>query len=235
MKNTNLKNVLFLAPGYQYAMTVIDNLSRTLDQKGVPYNASKNSKNMYISTENVHVELSYSDPVKWTEDLFRGREAVFGKKELTDLAHQKFFSVLISRPRVSLQKYILYCYSNGQVAHDHPTPTAYIPEIKTVHFNPPMTVVLWTDGTKTLVKCQDGDIYSKETGLALCIAKKALGNMPNFNNVFKKWIPEEEGIDIPNIPAVYQSEEFGKLVESRIDRILKRFREKDERDKKGDK
>ena len=48
------------------------------------------------------------------------------------------------------------------------------------------------DGTKTTVKCQEGDVFSKETGLALCIAKKSLGNMPNFNNVFKKWIPEEE-------------------------------------------
>jgi hypothetical protein len=55
-----------------------------------------------------------------------------------------------------------------------------------------MTIVIWDDGTKTTVKCQEGDIFSKETGLALCIAKKSLGNMPNFNNVFKKWIPEEE-------------------------------------------
>jgi hypothetical protein len=55
-----------------------------------------------------------------------------------------------------------------------------------------MTIVIWDDGTKTIVKCQEGDTYSKETGLALCIAKKALGNMSNFNNVFKKWIPEEK-------------------------------------------
>ena len=63
--------------------------------------------------------------------------------------------------------------------------------IKNVIFNPPATVVMWEDGTKTVVKCQRGDTYSKETGLALCIAKKYLGNKGNFHEVFKKWIPEE--------------------------------------------
>ena len=65
------------------------------------------------------------------------------------------------------------------------------PEIENVIFNDPATVVMWSDGTKTVVKCQPGDTYSKETGLALCIAKKYLGNKGNFNEVFKQWIPEE--------------------------------------------
>lgn len=66
-------------------------------------------------------------------------------------------------------------------------------KIKRVYFNNPVTVVIWEDGTKTIVRCQEGDVYSKETGLALCIAKKALGNKSNFNDVFHKYIPEEEG------------------------------------------
>ena len=65
------------------------------------------------------------------------------------------------------------------------------PGISRVIFNDPATIIFWKDGTKTVVKCQDGDTYSKETGLALCIAKKALGNKGNFNNVFKKWCEEE--------------------------------------------
>ena len=59
-------------------------------------------------------------------------------------------------------------------------------EIKNVIFNDPATIVYWADGTKTVVKCQDGDIYNKEAGLALCIAKKALGNKSSFNNLFKE-------------------------------------------------
>lgn len=61
-------------------------------------------------------------------------------------------------------------------------------DIKKVIFNDPATIVYWMDGTKTVVKCQEGDTYSKETGLALCIAKKAYGNSGDFNKVFKKWV-----------------------------------------------
>ena len=67
-----------------------------------------------------------------------------------------------------------------------------LPPIKNVYFNPPATIVLWDDGTKTVVKCQDSDTYSRETGLALCMAKKAMGNNSKFNDIFRKWIPEEK-------------------------------------------
>ena len=63
-------------------------------------------------------------------------------------------------------------------------------DIVKVIFSDPATIVFWADGTKTVVKCQEGDVYSKETGLAVAIAKKALGNKGNFNEVFKKFIPE---------------------------------------------
>lgn len=69
--------------------------------------------------------------------------------------------------------------------------TPMIPEIEDVIFNNPATVVFWKDGTKTVVKCQNGDEFSKETGLAMAIAKKAYGNKGNFNNVFAKWLGDK--------------------------------------------
>lgn len=65
------------------------------------------------------------------------------------------------------------------------------PDIKKVIFNDPATIVYWSDNTRTVVKCQDGDTYSKEQGLAMCIAKKYFGNKGNFNEVFKKFIGDE--------------------------------------------
>lgn len=65
-------------------------------------------------------------------------------------------------------------------------------EIKDVIFNDPATIVKWSDDTKTIVKCQDGDKFDPEKGLALAICKKALGNKGNFNDTFKKWLPKEE-------------------------------------------
>jgi hypothetical protein len=68
--------------------------------------------------------------------------------------------------------------------------------IKNVIFNDPATIVIWGDGTKTVVKCQEGDEYNAELGLAMCISKKYFGNKDNFNEVFKKWIPEEKEISV---------------------------------------
>ena len=65
------------------------------------------------------------------------------------------------------------------------------PSIKKVIFNYPATIVLWSDGSKTVVKCQDGDIYDPEKGLAMAIAKKSLGNNGRYYNEIKKWLPDE--------------------------------------------
>lgn len=38
--------------------------------------------------------------------------------------------------------------------------------------NPPATIIIWNDGTKTVVKCTEGDPYDPEKGVALCFLKK---------------------------------------------------------------
>ena len=63
--------------------------------------------------------------------------------------------------------------------------------IKKVIFNNPATIVFWSDGSKTVVKAHNDD-YDPEKGLAMAIAKKALGNEGNYYNVFKKWLPKDE-------------------------------------------
>lgn len=68
-----------------------------------------------------------------------------------------------------------------------------IPEIKKVIFNEPATIVIWEDGTKTIVKYgKEHAVFDPEKGLAMAIAKKALGNTGRYYETFKKWLPEEE-------------------------------------------
>ena len=67
--------------------------------------------------------------------------------------------------------------------------------IKKVKFNPPATIVFWTDDTKTVVKCK-GEDYDPEKGLAMCISKKFLGDKGNYYEVFKTWLPKEEDSDV---------------------------------------
>lgn len=65
-------------------------------------------------------------------------------------------------------------------------------KIQKVIFNDPATIVYWTDGTKTVVKCMEGDAFEFEKGLAMAIAKRFLGD--SFKREFKKWLPEEKTI-----------------------------------------
>lgn len=76
-----------------------------------------------------------------------------------------------------------------------------LPEIKDVIFNEPATIVMWSDGTKTVVKCQEGEGYDPEKGMAMAISKKALGNKGNYCEVFKKWLPEEEEVNDGRVSA----------------------------------
>lgn len=61
------------------------------------------------------------------------------------------------------------------------------PEIEKVIFNEPATIILWKDGTKTVVQAQDGEPFDKEKGLAMAFMKKVCGNKGNYNEIFRKF------------------------------------------------
>lgn len=68
-------------------------------------------------------------------------------------------------------------------------------EIKKVIYSNPATIVYWMDGNKTVVHCKDGDTYSKEVGLLMCLAKRVWGKNEsgsNFNDYMRKYISEEK-------------------------------------------
>lgn len=65
------------------------------------------------------------------------------------------------------------------------------PSIINVIFNNPATIVFWSDNTKTVVKCQEGDEWDAEKGLAMAVAKKYFGNKGNYNNEFNKWLCDD--------------------------------------------
>lgn len=63
--------------------------------------------------------------------------------------------------------------------------------IKRVFFNAPATIVFWSDGSKTVVKAQNGEPFDKEKGLAMAICKKLSGNRGAYYDIFKEWCHEE--------------------------------------------
>lgn len=63
-----------------------------------------------------------------------------------------------------------------------------VPKIKNVIMNDPAVIVMWEDGTKTVVKAK-GEEFDPEKGLAMAISKKAFGNKHSYYGVFLKNIP----------------------------------------------
>ena len=101
-----------------------------------------------------------------------------------------------------------------------------MPKIKNVIFNDPATIVFWEDGTKTIVKCQDGDIFDPEKGLTMAISKKALGNKGNYCNEIKKWLPEEpEEIREYPMPDLDSLEATAKRMKKAAERFWNSFKE----------
>lgn len=71
---------------------------------------------------------------------------------------------------------------------DNPPTPAPLPLPTNVIFNNPATIVYWSDGTKTVVKCQPGDVFSAEAGLTTAMLKKYMGNDNTFNRVINEWL-----------------------------------------------
>ena len=88
-----------------------------------------------------------------------------------------------------------------------PTDTVFL---KNVIYNDPATIAFWSDGTKTVVKAQPGDIFDPEKGLAMVIAKKACGNKGNYYNGFKDWLPKEP---VGNEEIIYKPEKHEDTIE----------------------
>ena len=69
--------------------------------------------------------------------------------------------------------------------------------IKNVIFSGPATIVLWSDGDKTIVKKSDCEAeLDKEKGLAMAIIKKAYKDAGKegsyFRRIFGTWIKDED-------------------------------------------
>ena len=65
-------------------------------------------------------------------------------------------------------------------------------EPKKVIFNGKATIVMWHDGTKTIVKRREGEADDKEKAIMYCILKKLCGNKAAMDKYLKLFLKEEE-------------------------------------------
>ena len=126
------------------------------------------------------------------------------RHKLASNTHAELASILDQVKRkynLEDKDYIRTCILDSSLYAYFKPNTTKLPGIKDVIFNEPATIVMWSDGTKTVVKCQEGEGYDPEKGMAMAISKKALGNKGNYCEVFKKWLPEEEEVNDGRVSA----------------------------------
>lgn len=76
-----------------------------------------------------------------------------------------------------------------------PTPKPKSPSVRGKHikrviYNDPATIIIWDDDTKTIAKCEEGDVYDREKGFYICLLKRLLGNKTTrglINTHYDEW------------------------------------------------
>lgn len=72
---------------------------------------------------------------------------------------------------------------------------ARMPEITNIEFRDPATIVFWSDGTKTVVRCQNGEKYDPEKGMAMAICRKVYGNERDYYHLFLHWMKKARKVE----------------------------------------
>lgn len=105
------------------------------------------------------------------------------------------------------------------------------PTIKKIHFSGDVTVVVWSDKTKTLVRRQNDEFDDREKAVLACIAKKFLGTNKSKSNWLDKIKPAYEKAEAERerefeiSPTATMSEIFKDFVES-VNSVLSQIPDK---------
>ena len=133
------------------------------------------------STQFMGIDIAYADSDRPNVIILKMKDDNTMKKQLNSI--------------FGLDSIARYCDSDvtsTRIAYNNMYKNTQMNLIKNVIFNDPATIILWNDGSKTVVKCGEGEVYDPEKGLAMAISKKVLGNKGDYYETFKKWLPEKE-------------------------------------------
>lgn len=67
-----------------------------------------------------------------------------------------------------------------------------VPKIKKVVFNPPVTVVIFEDDSKEIVRTDRYDNYSPDIGVAMALMKKMFGSRSSFKKFIDKFVDKKD-------------------------------------------
>ena len=76
-----------------------------------------------------------------------------------------------------------------------------LPPIKRVLFNNPATIVFWADGTKTIVKCMEGEKFERYAGFAAACMKKLFKSTLHAKDIMEKYGVDQVRATVQSVPS----------------------------------
>ena len=64
-------------------------------------------------------------------------------------------------------------------------PMKTVPDVDLVIFNNPYTIINWKDGSKTIVKCMEGDAFDEHVGFQAAVTKKVFGDHGTYKRLIE--------------------------------------------------
>ena len=107
-------------------------------------------------------------------------------KAMGELYRREFERVAASPIRIDIDDAIKANYSKEEIKkmiNNSFGMSKY--EYKKIIFSGPCTIILWTDGSKTIAKTSGGEVFDPEKGVAICFMKKMLGHTET-NKILRK-------------------------------------------------
>lgn len=158
--------------------------------------------------------------IKYIEPDGRLAVQIYASTDMDSLGTQHFLDPdqVVSIARPVFQKLLNQCSKTLRDAHDYMQKDSeftaalyrqfqFAPE-KIIYHNP-ATIVYWTDGTKTVVKCAEDDEYSEYAGFVAAVAKKMYGGANAINRLIdSKKIVYGDGLHQPFRPKTKIEELF---------------------------
>lgn len=137
--------------------------------------------------------------------------------------------VAISRP--VFQKMLNACSKTRKDVHDYMQKdsefTATIHRQfqfapKEIIYNDAATIVYWADGTKTVVKCNENDVYSEYSGFVAAVAKKMYGGA----NAIHRLIDSKKVIHGNGLHQPFRSKKtFEEILDEAAEKAAKEYEE----------
>lgn len=93
-----------------------------------------------------------------------------------------------------------------------------VPDIDRVVFSGPATIVFWADGTKTVVKCMDGEKFERYAGFAAACMKKMFGSTSRAKAIMNELTIEQSASEPKKKKDVYVpdlTEAFNEVIANR--------------------